>query len=99
MPLIDHRDIARQHRKKLLKSVACAVGVGKTFLANALGHVAVRRGHTVHAERVDKLFKRLRAARLDGSYDDEMRKLHRVDLLVLDDLALHRLEITETNDF
>lgn len=75
------------------------VGVGKTFLANALGHIAVRRHHTVHAERADKLFKRLRGARLDNSYDDEMRKLHRVDLLIIDDLALHRLETTETGDF
>jgi DNA replication protein DnaC len=75
------------------------VGVGKTFLANALGHIAVRRGHSVHAERADKLFKRLKAARLDASYDEEMRKLHRVELLVLDDLALHRLEATETSDF
>ncbi|MFI5541654.1 MULTISPECIES: ATP-binding protein [unclassified Nocardia] len=75
------------------------VGVGKTFLANALGHIAVRRHHTVHTERADKLFKRLRGARLDGSYEDEMRKLHRVDLLILDDLALHRLEAVETNDF
>jgi len=75
------------------------VGVGKTFLANALGHIAVRRLHTVHTERADKLFKRLRGARLDGSYDDEMRKLHRVDLLIIDDLALHRLETTDTNDF
>ena len=75
------------------------VGVGKTFLANALGHIAVRRNYTVHTERADKLFKRLRGARLDGSYEDEMRKLHRVDLLILDDLALHRLEAIETNDF
>jgi DNA replication protein DnaC len=75
------------------------VGVGKTFLANALGHIAVRRGHSVHAERADKLFKRLKAARLDASYDEEMRKLHRIELLVLDDLALHRLEATETSDF
>jgi DNA replication protein DnaC len=75
------------------------VGVGKTFLANALGHIAVRRKHTVHAERADKLFKRLKAARLDASYEDEMRKLHRVDLLILDDLALHRLEAVETSDF
>nr|WP_255450560.1 ATP-binding protein [Skermania sp. ID1734] len=75
------------------------VGVGKTFLANALGHIAVRRGNSVHAERADKLFKRLKAAHLDGSYDEEMRKLQRVDLLVLDDLALHRLEATETSDF
>jgi len=48
------------------------VGVGKTFLANALGHIAVRR-HSVHTERADKLFKRLRGARLDGSYEDQMR--------------------------
>ena len=75
------------------------VGVGKTFLANALGHIAVRRHHTVHTERADKLFTRLRGARLDGSYEDEMRKLHRIDLLIIDDLALHRLEATETNDF
>jgi DNA replication protein DnaC len=44
------------------------VGVGKTFLANALGHAAVRRKWTVHSERADKLFKRLRAARLDHTY-------------------------------
>ena len=75
------------------------VGVGKTFLANVLGHITVRRKHTVHTERADKLFKRLNAARLDATYEDEMRKLHRVELLVLDDLGLHRLEATETSDF
>ncbi|MBP2371054.1 IS21-like element helper ATPase IstB [Pseudonocardia parietis] len=75
------------------------VGVGKTFLATALGHAAVRRRHSVHFERADKLFKRLRAARLDGTHDDELRKLHRVDLLVLDDLALHPLGATDTSDF
>src|SRR6478752_4764353 len=72
------------------------VGVGKTFLANALGHIAVRRGHSVHTERADKLFKRLRGARLDSTYEDEMRKLHRIELLII---ALHRLETTETTDF
>jgi DNA replication protein DnaC len=75
------------------------VGVGKTLLANALGHIAVRHKHTVHAERADKLFKRLRATRLDNSYDEELRKLIRVDVLILDDLALHPLDATETNDF
>lgn len=75
------------------------VGVGKTFLANALGHIAVRRRYTVHAERADKLFKRLKAARLDHTYDEEMRKLHRVELLILDDLALHPLDSVQTNDF
>lgn len=75
------------------------VGVGKTFLANALGHAAVRRKYTVHTERADKLFKRLKAARLDHTYDEEMRKLHRVELLIIDDLALQPLDALQTNDF
>jgi len=37
--------------------------------------------------------------RLDGTYDEELRKLHRVELLILDDLALHPLGTTETSDF
>jgi DNA replication protein DnaC len=75
------------------------VGVGKTFLANALGHAAVRRRYSVHVERADKLFKRLRAARLDHTHEEEMRKLHRVELLILDDLALHPLGLEQTSDF
>jgi len=38
----------------------------------------------VHASRTDKLFTRLRAARLDNTLEAEMRKLARVDLLILD---------------
>ena len=36
------------------------VGVGKTFIATALGHAAVRRRATVHFERADRLLKRLK---------------------------------------
>jgi DNA replication protein DnaC len=74
------------------------VGVGKTFLATALGHIACRRRISVHFERADRLLKRLRAARLDASYDAEMRKLIGVDLLLIDDFALTPLDATETND-
>jgi DNA replication protein DnaC len=65
------------------------VGVGKTFTASALGHAAVRRRYTVVFERTDTLLKRLRASRLDNSHDNEIRKLIRVDLLILD-LCRHR---------
>jgi DNA replication protein DnaC len=51
------------------------VGVGKTFLATALGHAAVRRRHGVHFERCDRMLKRLRASRPDHSHDAELRKL------------------------
>jgi DNA replication protein DnaC len=74
------------------------VGVGKTFLATALGHAAVRRRITVHFERCDRLLKRLRASRLDNSHDAEMRKLIRVDLLIIDDFALQPLDALDTAD-
>ena len=75
------------------------VGVGKTFLASALGHIACRRRFSVHFERADRLHKRLKATRLDASHDAEMRKLMRVDLLILDDFALQSLDAVETADF
>ncbi|MGH3863525.1 IS21-like element helper ATPase IstB [Actinokineospora sp.] len=75
------------------------VGVGKTHLACALGHIGIRRRLSVHFSRTDKLFTRLRAARLDNTLDAEMRRLARVDLLILDDFALRALDATETNDF
>ena len=75
------------------------VGVGKTHLACALGHIAVRRRRTVHMAPAAKLFKRLKAARLDNTLDAEMRRLAGVDLLILDDFALQPLDATETADF
>lgn len=75
------------------------VGVGKTFLASALGHIACRRRFSVHFERADRLHRRLKATRLDATHEVEMRKLMRVDLLVLDDFALQNLDAIETADF
>jgi DNA replication protein DnaC len=74
------------------------VGVGKTFMATALGHAAVRRRYTVMFERTDVLLKRLRASRLDNSHDAELRKLIRVDLLILDDFALQAFDALDTAD-
>lgn len=74
------------------------VGVGKTFLATVLGHIAVRRGRSVLMSRTDHLLKALKASRLDGSYEAEMRRLIRVDLLILDDFLLRPLDPTETGD-
>jgi DNA replication protein DnaC len=75
------------------------VGVGKTFIATALGHIACRRRVRTHFERADKLFKRLKAARLDASYDAELRKLVGTDLVIIDDFALQAMDNTETADF
>lgn len=74
------------------------VGVGKTFLAHALGHIACRRGASVLARRTDHLLKTLKHARLDHTYETELRKLLAVDLLVLDDFAIDVLDATESRD-
>lgn len=74
------------------------VGVGKTFLAHALGHLACRRGHTALALRADKMLKTLKHARLDNSYETELRKLLAVDLLLIDDFALDAMDAIESRD-
>lgn len=75
------------------------VGVGKTHLATALGHLAVARRASVAFHRTDQLFRSLKAARLDATLPAEMRRLTRIDLLILDDFALQAMDATATSDF
>lgn len=74
------------------------VGVGKTFLAHALGHIACRGGKSVLATSADKALKSLRQARLTNSYEAELRKLISVDLLILDDFCLDAMDQQESRD-
>jgi DNA replication protein DnaC len=74
------------------------VGVGKTFLAHALGHIACRRRLTVAAVRADQMLKTLKHSRLDNSYEAELRKLIAVDLLLIDDFGLDAMDATESRD-
>ena len=74
------------------------VGVGKTFLAHALGHIACRRARSVLALRADLMLKTLKHARLDNSHELELRKLLGVDLLIIDDAFLDAMDATESRD-
>jgi len=74
------------------------VGVGKTFLAHALGHIACRRGHSVLAVPADRMLKTLKQARLLDTYEAELRKLVCVDLLVVDDFALDAMDAQGSRD-
>lgn len=74
------------------------VGVGKTFLANALGHLACRHGYHVRFIRADAMLRTLRQSRLDNSREAEMVALTSVDLLILDDFALEPMTKEESKD-
>jgi DNA replication protein DnaC len=74
------------------------VGVGKTFIANALGHVACRSGFNVRLHRGDDLLRLLRQSRLDNSREVLMTELTTVDLLIIDDFALEPMTRDESRD-
>lgn len=74
------------------------VGVGKTFLASALGHIACRHGYHVRFVRADDVLRRLRQSRLDNSREAVMTELVTVDLLILDDFALDTMTKEESKD-
>ena len=74
------------------------VGVGKTFLAQALGAAATRAGHSVLFRRADYLLRELGQARADRSFETTFRRYLVPDLLVVDDFGLHRLTQQESED-
>lgn len=65
-----------------------ATGVGKSYLASALGQAACRKGLRVMYRRVPRLFDELALARVDGSYARVLSRLAKAELLILDDLGL-----------
>jgi DNA replication protein DnaC len=74
------------------------VGVGKTFLASALGHIACRHGYHVRFLRADEALRTLRQSRLDNSREAVLTALLGVDLLILDDFALDTMTKDESKD-
>lgn len=75
-----------------------ATGLGKTFLACAIGHRLCQDGRSVIFRRTTRLFDELIAARGDGSYSTRLRKLMAADVLILDDFALEPMNADARHD-
>ena len=67
-------------------------GVGKSFIACALGNQAAISGLKVIYSNCMKLFSRLKYAKAEGNYVKELKKLQKQDLIVLDDFGLHPVD-------
>jgi len=74
-------------------------GTGKTHLASALGHQACRDGHRALSFSGPKLFRELQTAHADGSLARLLKKLARLDLLVIDDFGLAAVSPKQYRDF
>jgi DNA replication protein DnaC len=75
------------------------VGVGKTHVAQALGHLACRRGYSVLFLKLSRVLAELSGGRADGSWEQRLRRLSRPDLLILDDFALRAFSAGQGDDF
>ena len=75
-----------------------ATGLGKSWIACALGHKACRDNRSVQYHRVPRLFEALALARGDGRYGRMLKTLGRVQLLILDDWGLSVLNPPERRD-
>ncbi len=73
-------------------------GVGKTWLACALAHKSCQSGYTAQYCRLPRLLQSLALSRGDGSYATVMRKLARIDVIILDDWGLSPLNAEQRRD-
>jgi len=74
------------------------VGVGKTFLASALGHSACRAGKHVLFTSARKMFKELFQARADLTFEKTLRRFLSPELLIIDDFGLSQLDASQSSD-
>ena len=69
-----------------------STGIGKSYIASALGYQACSLGFKVAYHNAPKLFASLKMAKADGSYLREIAKIERQQLLILDDFGIQPLD-------
>jgi DNA replication protein DnaC len=69
-----------------------STGIGKSYIASALGHQACSQGYRVAYYNTAKLFGKLKMAKADGSYLKDVAKIERQHLLILDDFGITPLD-------
>ena len=74
------------------------VGVGKSMIAQALGHQACRRGHSVAFTKTSRLLADLAGGHADRSWETRLRRWARPAVLILDDFAIRDFTLSQADD-
>jgi DNA replication protein DnaC len=69
-----------------------STGIGKSYIASALGHQACSFGYKVLYEHTSKLFARLKMGKADGTYLKEITRMEKQELLIIDDFGIQPLD-------
>lgn len=103
-PNIDRALISELASCRFMEEKVCILivgpcGTGKSHIAQALGHCALRAGYDVLFSPLSKMLTQLHAARATNGFDRLFSKLSAVDLLIIDDFGLKPLQGTQDEDF
>ena len=100
LPAAQIRDLAALRWLSAGESVILygPVGVGKSHVAQALGHLAVRQGANVRFAKTSRVLADMAGGHADRTWDKRIRELVRPDVLILDDFAMRQLTAPQADD-
>ncbi|MFI5042479.1 MAG: IS21-like element helper ATPase IstB, partial [Acidimicrobiales bacterium] len=100
IPVAAIRDLATLRFVEAGESVVLhgPVGVGKTMVAQALGHAACRRGYTAAFTKTSRLLADLAGGHADRSWAQRLRRWARPDVVILDDFAMRDFTLAQADD-
>jgi DNA replication protein DnaC len=100
LPAAQIRDLAALRWLQAGESIILygAVGVGKTHVAQAMGHLAIRAGAEVRFHKTSRILADLAGGHADRTFDKRLAAHVKVDLLILDDFAMREFTPTQADD-